>query len=215
MKIAILGGTGHEGPGLALRWAQAGHQVIIGSRQEEKARRTAARLNERLGRPLIVGMHNEDAARAGEVAVLTVPYAAQNALLTALRPALQGKLLIVTTVALRPPKVARVYIPPEGSAAEQAQAVLGETVRVVAAFQNVGAHALEDLSQPVACDVLVCGKRKADKAIAIQLAESLGTRGIDAGPLVNSKAVEAMTSVLIGINIRYHVPAAGLRITGI
>ena len=215
MKIAILGGTGNEGPGLAIRWARAGHEIIIGSRREEKALRVAQQLNERLGHSRVVGMTNEAAAQACEVAVLTVPYAAQNALLRTLKEALRGKLLIVVTVALRPPKVARVYIPPQGSASEQAHDVLGDAVRVVAAFQNVGAHALEALDQPVDCDVLVCGNRKADKAIAIQLAEALGTRGIDAGPLVNSKAVEAMTSVLIGINIRYHVAAAGIRITGI
>ncbi len=215
MKIAILGGTGNEGPGLAIRWARAGHEIIIGSRREEKALRVAQQLNERLGHSRVVGMTNEAAAQACEVAVLTVPYAAQNALLRTLKEALRGKLLIVVTVALRPPKVARVYIPPQGSASEQAQDILGDVVRVVAAFQNVGAHALEALDQPVDCDVLVCGNRKADKAIAIQLAEALGTRGIDAGPLVNSKAVEAMTSVLIGINIRYHVAAAGIRITGI
>ena len=215
MKIAILGGTGNEGPGLAIRWARAGHEIIIGSRREEKALRVAQQLNERLGHSRVVGMTTEAAALACEVAVLTVPYAAQNALLRTLKEALRGKLLIVVTVALRPPKVARVYIPPQGSASEQAHDVLGDAVRVVAAFQNVGAHALEALDQPVDCDVLVCGNRKADKAIAIQLAEALGTRGIDAGPLVNSKAVEAMTSVLIGINIRYHVAAAGIRITGI
>ncbi len=215
MKIAILGGTGNEGPWLAIRWARAGHEIIIGSRREEKALRVAQQLNERLGHSRVVGMTNEAAAQACEVAVLTVPYAAQNALLRTLKEALRGKLLIVVTVALRPPKVARVYIPPQGSASEQAQDILGDAVRVVAAFQNVGAHALEALDQPVDCDVLVCGNRKADKAIAIQLAEALGTRGIDAGPLVNSKAVEAMTSVLIGINIRYHVAAAGIRITGI
>jgi len=160
-------------------------------------------------------MTNEDAVRACDVAALTVPYAAQNPLLESLKDALQGKVLINVTVAMQPPKVARVYIPPEGSACEQAQALLGPGVQVVAAFQNVGAHNLEDPEIPLNCDVLVCGDSKEAKAIAIGLAEDLGTRGIDAGPLVNAKVVEGLTSVLIGINIRYKVPGAGIRITGL
>lgn len=213
--LAILGGTGNVGPGLALRWARAGHTVILGSREAAKAQRVAAELNAQLGQALLTGMDNLAAAQAGEIAVLTVPYAAQHALLTALKPALQGKLLINVNVALLPPKVARVYIPPEGSATAQAQALLGPEVRVVAAFQNVSAHALHALDQPVDCDVLVCGDDKAAKAIAIELAAALGARGLDAGPLPNAIAVEALTSVLIGLNLRYKTPGAGLRITGI
>lgn len=212
--IAVLGGTGNAGPGLARRWAQAGHHVIIGSRQAEKAQRVAAELNAELGDALLTGLSNAEAARACDVAVLTVPYTAQNALLESLKAALQGKVLINVTVALKPPKVTRAYIPPEGSASEQAQAILGVDVQVVAAFQNVGAHNLAG-HQPVDCDVLVCGDKKAAKAIAIRLAEDLGTRGLNAGPLVNSKIVEGLTSVLIGINIRYKVAGAGIRITGL
>jgi NADPH-dependent F420 reductase len=213
--IAVLGGTGNEGPGLALRWAKAGHTVIIGSREAAKAQRVADEINAKLGAPLVSGMANIDAARACDVAALTVPYAAQNILLEALKDALHGKTLINVNVALNPPKAAQVYIPPEGSASEQAQAVLGPGVDVVAAFQNVGAHTLEDPDHPIACDVLVCGDKKAAKAVAIQLAEDIGTRGIDAGPLVNAKVVEGLTSVLIGINIRYKVPGSGIRITGL
>jgi NADPH-dependent F420 reductase len=213
--LAILGGTGNEGPGLAVRWANAGHTIIIGSRSAEKAQRVAGEINAKLGSEQIKGMANPDAATACEIAVLTVPYSAQNALLETLKPYLQGKVLINVNVALKPPKVARVYIPPEGSASEQAQAILGPDVQVVAAFQNVGAHALENLEHPVDCDVLVCGNKKAAKAIALQLATDIGTRGIDAGPLINAKAVEALTSILIGINIRYKVPGSGIRITGL
>jgi len=213
--IAVLGGTGNEGPGLAMRWAKAGHTVIIGSREAEKAQRVAAEINAKLGAPLVTGAANSDAALTCDVAALTVPYAAQNALLETLKDALQGKTLINVNVALKPPKVAQVYIPPEGSACEQAQALLGPGVDVVAAFQNVGAHALETPEQPIDCDVLICGDKKAAKAIAIQLAEDIGTRGIDAGPLVNAKVVEGLTSVLIGINIRYKVPGSGIRITGL
>jgi 8-hydroxy-5-deazaflavin:NADPH oxidoreductase len=213
--LAVLGGTGNEGPGLAMRWAKAGHRVIIGSRQEAKAQRIAGELNAELGEPLIEGMENPAAARACDVAVLTVPYSAQNKLLASIQEELQGKVLINVTVALKPPKVARVYIPPEGSASEQAQALLGPDVRVVAAFQNVGAHHLQEPDHPVACDVLVCGDDKEAKAIAVQLAEEIGTRGIDAGPLINAKVVEGLTSILIGINIRYKVPGSGIRITGL
>jgi hypothetical protein len=213
--IAILGGTGNEGPGLALHWAAAGHTVIIGSRKAEKAQRVAGEVNAQLDGDPVTGKENIDAARACEVAALTVPFAAQHALLTSLQPALQGKVLINVNVALKPPKVARVYIPPEGSASEQAQATLGPDVDVVAAFQNVSAHILEDREHPVDCDVLVCGDSKAAKAIALQLARDIGTRGIDAGPLANAKAVEGLTSILIGINIRYKVPGSGIRITGL
>ncbi len=213
--IAVLGGTGNEGPGLALRWARAGHTVFIGSRRLEKAQRVAAELNAQLGASLIEGLCNPDAVRACEVAVLTVPYAAQNALLEQLREELQDKVLVNVTVALKPPKVARVYSPSEGSASEQAQALLGPGVKVVAAFQNVGAHHLATLDHPVDCDVLVCGDARGAKAIAMQLAEDLGTRGLDAGPLVNARVVEGLTSILIGINIRYKVPGSGIRITGL
>ncbi len=217
--IAVLGGTGNQGPGLALRWARAGHTVIIGSREAEKAERVAAELVARLqtnpaAAARVRGMSNADAVAASDLAVLTVPYAAQNPLLEQLRDALQGKLLISVTVALKPPKVARVYIPPEGSASEQAQALLGDGVTVVAAFQNVPAEQL-DSDGIVDCDVLVCGDDRAAKRIAIDLSEDLGTRGIDAGPLVNARAVEAMTSVLIGINIRYKIHGSGIRITGL
>lgn len=218
--IAVLGGTGNEGPVLALRWARAGHTIIIGSRQAEKAQRVADELNQKLGPNAsalgpILGMANTEAAAACDIAVLTVPYGAQNALLQTLVGPLEGKVLINVNVALKPPKVARVYIPPEGSASEQAQAVVGDSVTVVAAFQNVSADQLDDPAEPIDCDVLVCGDSKAAKKIAIGLAEDLGTRGIDAGSLVNAKAVEAMTSVLIGINIRYKIHGSGIRITGL
>jgi 8-hydroxy-5-deazaflavin:NADPH oxidoreductase len=217
--IAILGGTGNQGPGLALRWARAGHTILIGSREAEKAERVAAEVAERLeadpaAAARVSGMSNADAVAASDLAVLTVPYGAQNALLEGLREPLQGKVLICVTVALQPPKVARVYIPPEGSACEQAQALLGENVTVVAAFQNVPAEQLYG-DDRVECDVLVCGDDKAAKQIAIELSQDLDTRGIDAGPLMNAKAIEAMTSILIGINIRHKIHGSGIRITGL
>jgi NADPH-dependent F420 reductase len=214
--IAVLGGTGNEGPGLARRWARSGqYRVIIGSRQAEKAERVANELNEQLGQTLIEGMVNEDAAKAAEICVLTVPYSAQGPTLTALRDTLQGKILIDVTVPLKPPKVARVNVPPGGSAGQEAQAILGEGVRVVSAFQNVGfAHLAEDENH-IDCDVLVCGDDKEAKAEAIALAEAAGMRGINAGPLQNAVVVEGLTAVLIGINIRHKVKGAGIKITGI
>ena len=214
--IAVLGGTGNEGPGLALRWAKSGrYSVIIGSRQAEKGERVAAELNERLGQNLIRGMSNEDAARATDLAVLTVPYSAQEPTLTALRDLLQGKILVDVTVPLKPPKVSHVNVPPGGSAGLEAQAILGEGVRVVSAFQNVGAAHLAEGESHIDSDVLICGNDKEAKAEVIALAEAAGMRGIDAGPLQNSVVVEGLTAVLIGINIRHKAKGAGIKITGI
>ncbi len=214
--VAVIGGTGNEGPGLALRWAKSGqYQVIIGSRQQEKAERVAAELNARLGRDLIRGMVNPDAAAAADLAVLTVPYSAHLPTLESIQAGLTGKILIDVTVPLQPPKVSHVYIPPGGSATAEAQALLGDAVHVVAAFQNVGAAHLDDPDHPIDCDVLVCGDDKEAKAEAIALAEVAGMRGLDAGPLQNAVVVEGLTAVLIGINIRYKVRGSGVRITGL
>ncbi len=214
--IAVIGGTGNEGPGLALRWAKSGqYQVIIGSRQQEKAERVAAELNARLGEDLIRGLVNPDAAAAADLAVLTVPYSAHAPTLKSIRAGLTGKILVDVTVPLQPPKVSRVYIPPGGSATAEAQALLGDDVRVVAAFQNVGAAHLGDPDHPIDCDVLVCGDDKEAKAEAIALAEAAGMRGLDAGPLQNAAVAEGLTAVLIAINKRYKVKAAGIKITGL
>jgi NADPH-dependent F420 reductase len=214
--IAVIGGTGNEGPGLALRWARSGrYRVIIGSRQLEKAERVAAELNARLGKDMLHGMTNPEAAAAADLAVLTVPYSAHIPTLESIRAGVSGKILVDVTVPLQPPKVSRVYIPPGGSAAAEAQALLGEAVRVVAAFQNVSAAHLSDPDHTIVCDVLVCGDDKEAKAEAIALAEAAGMRGLDAGPLANAVVVEGLTAVLIGINIRYKVKAAGIKITGL
>jgi NADPH-dependent F420 reductase len=214
--VAVLGGTGNEGPGLARRWAKSGrYNVIIGSRQTEKAQRVAAEQNEQIGKNLIVGMINEEAARAADLCVLTVPYSAQAPTLAGLRDALQGKILVDVTVPLKPPRVSHVNVPAGGSAGQEAQAILGQSVRVVSAFQNVSATHLSEDHDHVDCDVLVCGDDKEAKAEAMALAEAAGMRGIDAGPLQNSVVVEGLTSVLIGINIRHKVKGAGIKITGI
>ena len=214
--VAVLGGTGNEGPGLARQWAKSGrYKVIIGSRQAEKAERVAAELNEKLGQNLLQGMTNEDAARAANLCVLTVPYSAQGPTLTQLRDVLQGKILVDVTVPLKPPKVSHVYILPGGSAGQEAQAILGEGVRVVSAFQNISSTHLSEDHDPIDCDVLICGDDKDAKAEAIALAEAAGMRGIDAGPLQNAVVIEGLTAMLIGINIRHKVKGAGIKITGI
>lgn len=213
--IAILGGTGREGSGLALRWAHAGYRVTLGSRSAERAAAGATELNQILGKNALSGADNMTAAAAADIVVLTVPYSAQKATLAEVRPALEGKILIDVTVPLVPPKVSRVQLPPEGSAVVAAQQLLGPEVRVVSAFQNVSAHHLKDLTHELDCDVLVCGDDKEACEATIVLARVAGMRAWHAGPLANSVVAEGLTSVLISINQRYKVPSAGIRITGV
>jgi hypothetical protein len=217
MKIAILGGTGPEGSGLGLRWAQAGHQVIIGSRQMEKGQQVAAELQVRspAAAANLSGADNLTALQQADIAVLAVPYGGQERTLAGLETALAGKLLLTVVVPLGE-KAARVWRPPSGlSAAEEAAQQLGEGARVVAAFQNISAHHLADPDHAVDCDVLVCGDDKADKQVVLDLCTAAGMRGVDAGPLQNASVAEGLTAVLIGINIRNKIKNAGIRITGI
>jgi NADPH-dependent F420 reductase len=215
MKIAILGGTGPEGSGLGLRWAAAGHEIYIGSRLTEKGESVAADLLSLLPDSKIWGGDNLWAAKQAEIVVLTVPYGAQDPTLTAVKEALDGKILISVVVPISKPP-ARVWRPPSGmSAAEEAQALLGDNSRVVCAFQNISAHHLKDLSYQVDCDVLVCGDKKDDKQVVIDLCNDAGMRGVNAGSLQNASVVEGLTAVLIGINIRHKVKDSGIRITGI
>lgn len=214
LTLALLGGTGNEGGGLGYRWARAGYNVIIGSRSLEKAEAAARDLNERLGGGTVRGMTNLDAAVACDIAVLTVPYAAHTPTLESVRSALAGKVLVDVTVPLKPPKVSAVYVPEAGSAAQEAQQVLGAEVRVVSAFQNIS-HTLLVEDHPVACDVLVTGDDAEAKEQVLRLVEGAGMVGWDAGPLQNAVVAEGMTSVLIGINKRYKMHGAGIRITGI
>jgi 8-hydroxy-5-deazaflavin:NADPH oxidoreductase len=213
--IAVLGGTGHEGRGLAMRWAAAGHPVIIGSRDAERARAAAEALMGQAAGSSITGTDNRTAAERCDIAVLTVPYAAHRETPDGVRNALRHKILVDVTVPLMPPKVARVQLPPETSAAMAAQVFLGPEVRVVSAFQNVSAHLLETVGSPVDCDVLVCGDDKEARDVVVALAGAAGMRGIHGGVLANSVAAEALTSVLIFINGRYKTKAAGIRFTGI
>ena len=216
MIIGILGGSGKEGSGLAYRWALKGHDVVIGSRNADKAVEAAAALHLLLdGKGAVRGTTNSEAASVAEVAVLTVPYAAQHATALSVREQLAGKTLIDVTVPLAPPKVDRVQLPNGESAVLALQRALGESVKVVSAFQNVSATYLKDAAHVVDCDVLVCGDDAAAREIAITLAQDAGLRAWHAGPLANSAASEALTSLLIAINKRYKVVGSGIRITGV
>ncbi|MEJ6010453.1 NADPH-dependent F420 reductase [Novosphingobium aquae] len=214
--IAVLGGTGKEGGGLALRWAHAGHMVIIGSRTAERAEEGAAEMRSTLGDTAKVrGLANLDAAAAADIVVLSVPFSGQQATVQEVAPALAGKILIDVTVPLVPPKVSRVQLPEGGSAVEAVQKLLGAGVRVVSAFQNISAHHLTKLDVDVECDVLVCADDPAAAEEVVELAHEIGLVAWNAGPLCNSVVAEGLTSVLIALNRRYKVPGAGIRLTGL
>lgn len=212
--LAIIGGTGTLGTGLAKRWAAAGYGIVIGSRSADKAEAAAAALVAKGDAPVPRGTSNAEAAKAGDVVILTVPWSNHDQITNEIKAQVAGKIVVDTTVPLVPPKVARVQLPPETSAALATQQRLGETVRVVAAFHNVAAHKLQR-DEPIDCDVLVFGDDPKDRAVVMALAEAAGLRGVHAGPLANAVAAEALTSILIGINRNYKVDGAGIRITGI
>ena len=206
--IAVVGGTGKLGAAIARRLAKAGCKVIIGSRSAENASNAAKDLGFGL-----TGSTNADAARAGDIVIVTVPFAAQEATLTEIAPHVAGKIVVDTTVPLVPPKVMRVQLPSEGSAAQRAQKLLGDGVTMVSAFHNVAAHKLAT-DDDVACDVLVFGDDKNARTQVVGLVAQAGLRGIHGGALANSAAAEAMTSILIFINKTYGVDGAGIQVTG-
>jgi NADPH-dependent F420 reductase len=209
--IAILGGTGHEGTGLALRWASNGYDVIIGSRKEEKALKVAKELNEILGNDLITGMENGPAARAADINVLTVVANAHEAAIRGLKDDLQGKILIDATARIEFPKPK----PPEPpSAARIAQDILGEGVQVVAAFQNIPASALKHLNKKLESDVLVCAD---DREAADQVGELIRGAGMNAyyvGDLDIAITVEGLTAVLVYLNKYNDIKHASIKIVG-
>ncbi|MET0250959.1 MAG: NADPH-dependent F420 reductase [Novosphingobium sp.] len=215
LTIAILGGSGKEGKGLALRWAHAGHRVVIGSRDAARAQEAAGEINGLINREGASGADNLAAAQAADLVVLAVPYAAQQTTVESVRAALAGKILIDVTVPLKPPKVSRVQLPEGGSAVEAVQKLLGDGIRVVSAFQNISAHHLMHLGDTIDCDVLVCADDKNAGEQVVALAREIGLGAFYAGVLANSVVAEALTSVLITLNRRYGVADSGIRITGI
>lgn len=214
MNIAILGGTGKEGAGLAARWARGGHAIIIGSRDEERAKAKAAELRERTKKLTIIGHSNLDAAALGEVVVLALPAIGLDTTLPPLRDACRDKVVVSTVVPLTfggP----RLFTPPAaGSSAEEAQALLPES-KVVAAFHHIAAHELAETEHPIDCDLLVCGGDADAKGIVAGLGASMGLRTVDVGPLSNAGPVEGITALLTTINRRYKLKNSGIKITGV
>jgi NADPH-dependent F420 reductase len=215
LKIAILGGTGDQGPGLALRLAIAGEDVIIGSRNKEKAEKVAEELNTELGANRIQGSDNVQAAAAAEIVMMTVPYSAHLSTLEGVKAHLQGKIFVDVSVPLDPENPRRMKMPPAGSATEEAQEFLGAGTKVVAAFQNVAAHLLRDPKHHIDCDILVCGNDAEARKTVIGLISKMGLKGYDIGTADGARVVEGLTSILIRLNIRNKVKGAGIRLTGL
>ncbi len=215
MKIAILGGTGEQGPGLALRLAMAGEDVIIGSRGQERAEKVAAELNAELGEARIRGLENPRAAEAAEIVFMTVPYSAHLSTLESVKAQMEGKIFVDVSVPLDPENPRRMKMPAAGSAAEEAQEFFGSATRVVAAFQNVAAHLLRDPRHPIDCDVLVCGNDAEAKKTIMSLVARMGLHAYDVGPAESARVVEGLTSILIRLNIRHKAKGSGIRLTGL
>ena len=215
MHIGILGGTGKEGAGLAQRWALGGHQVIIGSRDAERARTKAVELSARAGGATITGMANLDAATAAPVVVLTLPASGLAATLVPLKDACRGKVVISTVVPLTFGGGRLFTPPPQGSSAEEVQELLGAEARVVAAFHHIAAHELAATEHDIECDLLLCGGDAEAKKVVTELGQGMGLRAVDVGALTNAGALEGITAVLATINRRYKLKNSGIKITGL
>lgn len=214
-SIAILGGTGKEGSALAKRWALNGYKVIIGSRSAEKAQAIVNDLNAELEGDYLTGKANGDAAAEAGIVVLSVPYSAHAKTLHGVKEHLEGKILVDITVPIVPPDVSTITLPDGITAAQEAQAIVGNGVRVVSAFQNVSFVKLKNPDAFVDCDVLVAGDDLDAKDEVILLIEAAGMRGIDVGPLANAIVAESITPILLYINKKYGAKGAGIRITGL
>lgn len=214
MKIAIIGGTGKEGSGLAVRWANKGHDVAIGSRNAERGVERAAELSAEY-KLSIRGGGNDDILEGAELVVLSVPYSAHASTLESIKPKLKDALLLDITVPLQPPKVRQVHLPEGGSAALEAQVILGDAAQVGAAFHHVSYHHLLDLQNDLETDVLVVADNLEFRKQLMALVKDAGGRPINAGVLRNAVALEALTPVLIHINGAYKTSSAGIRITGL
>jgi NADPH-dependent F420 reductase len=211
--IAVLGGTGKEGKGLASRWAKSGLSVVIGSRSIDRAKETATEINLADYPISVMGEDNLSATRAADIVVISVPYSAHRETLETIKPAMQGKILIDVTVPLVPPKVTKVQMPPAGSAALEAKEILGDTAEIASAFQNISYEHLQG-DEEIGCEVLVTGTSKETRSVALELVARAGLTGWDAGPLENSMVAEGLTSILIHVNKIYGTTHAGIRITG-
>jgi 8-hydroxy-5-deazaflavin:NADPH oxidoreductase len=214
-RIAIIGGTGQMGGALALRWARAGRAIIIGSRAPQRAAAAARAIAAAVPGADVAGLDSGAAARAAELVVLAVPYHAHRATLEEMRAAVQGKIVVDVTVPLELPRVARVALPPEGSAAVAAQRILGPDVRVVACFETVPAPLLAQAEAAIDGDVLVCGDDKDARETVVALARAAGLSALHGGALVNAAAAEALACVQIFLNGRYRARASGVRFTGL
>lgn len=215
-KVGIIGGTGKEGKGLAFRWAKAGIEVLIGSRQIEKAQTAAEEVNQLIGKSgiKVKGVENQTAAREADIVVLTVPFEFHVSMLQSIKDMIKRKILIDVTVPLVPPKVTKVQMPPAGSAALEAKSIVDESTEVVVAFQNISYERLLT-DEDIDCDVLVSGSSKDARKAVIELVEKAGMVGWDAGPIENTVVVEGLTSILIGLNKEFGSHTAGIKITGI
>ena len=214
-RIAVLGGTGDLGWGLALQLAKAGYPVTIGSRKNEKAQTAVQALLAEAPDVNADGAANPDAAARADIVIMTVPFASQQPTLESIREQVQGKIFVDATVPLIPPKVMRVQLPESGSAAKHSQEFLGDDVRVVSAFQNIAAvHLREGKQDDEDCDVLVCGNDPDAREQVVQLAEDIGLKAWHAGAIDNSAVAEGLTSILIFLNKKYKLDGAGIRITG-
>jgi 8-hydroxy-5-deazaflavin:NADPH oxidoreductase len=213
--IAVLGGTGKEGKGLAIRWATAGYRIHIGSRFAEKAKATAHEIQTIIDGDICVeGTTNLAAAQTADIVVLVVPYSAHRPILEEIKESLRGKILVDVTVPLVPSKVTKVQMPEAGSAAQEAHDILGADVQVATAFQNISSKHLLG-NEVIDCDVLVTGTSKEARLEALKLVTAAGLNGWDAGVIENSAVVEGLTSVLIYINKQYGSSNAGIKITGV
>jgi 8-hydroxy-5-deazaflavin:NADPH oxidoreductase len=218
-RVAVIGGTGDEGFGLALRWAGAGIPVTIGSRRQEKADDAVRRLEQLLPEANVDGMENAAAAASSDIVVVTIPFSGQGAIYRSIADSVRDEAVVIdctvpveAAVGGKPTRVLGVW---EGSAAQLAQSLLPKGTQMCAAFHSLAAAALNEPRSALEGDVLVCGP-KAVKPVVKELVEAIPElRFVDAGPLENARIVEPLTSLLIGINRRYKTDRAGIRITGI
>ena len=214
MRIGIVGGTGKEGLGLGTRWAMAGHEVLIGSRDPERARGKAVELGAHVPGARVSGMSNVDAVKAADVVVLAVPASGLRTTLPDVKDACRGKVVVSTVVPLTFGGGRLFTPPPPGSSAEEAQEILGPEARVVAAFHHIAAHELHTGDHPIDCDLLLCGGDAEAKGVVTELGASMGLRAVDVGALTNAGCLEGITAVLATINRRYKLKNSGIKITG-